>query len=74
MCIMSETKTDRLFSEYENEPLLMKFMGGMCGDDSLHRKYQESYKVALSAVREAVAKGAMDEEEGRRLMKKCRRA
>lgn len=59
------------FQEFDREPLLIKFMGGMCSDEEAYRKYQKSFKAALAAVREAVDEGIINE-EGRRLLKKCR--
>lgn len=68
-----KAKKEDWFPEFEKEPLRITFMGGMCIDKAPYKEYQETFEVALDAIREAVHEGAMDEEEGRRLLKQCRR-
>lgn len=62
-----------LFKNFEDDPLEVKFMGGMCTSGTFYSEYRKSYKVTLKAVRKAVHEGTMSEEDGRRLLIQCQR-
>lgn len=61
------------FKEFEKEPSLLKFMGGYCSSGNLYEQYSKSYERLLLVVRVAVESGAMPEEEGKALLKRCRK-